>query len=180
MAGISAREISDELIGSGSMSSEMPCDFTRSRRFRQRVHRPRVVHLVGRQAAADVVHAERRQRAKDWLGIPLLRAELHLSLRCRRGRFAGALATCAETTASARAPADMPPPASRTNSRRFTEPPDDPNQAPVPRHLFRPKTIAMVARVANLTRQQPEPRAPAASGRERRRQRRVTPQRKQS
>ena len=33
MAGISARETSDELIGRGTMSSEMPCEATRSRSF---------------------------------------------------------------------------------------------------------------------------------------------------
>ena len=59
IAGISAREISDELIGSGTMSSEMPCDCDALAELRQRVHRPRLVHLRGRQAAADVVDAER-------------------------------------------------------------------------------------------------------------------------
>ena len=95
--------------------------------LRQGVHRPRVIHLPGGQAAADVVHAERRAHAKDVLGIPLLRADLHPGLRRGlRGRRRG-LGRCLRhlrrddrlREGPDRDAGRRPAPASRTNSRRF-------------------------------------------------------------
>ena len=77
IAGLSLREISLELSGSGTMSSVMPNDSTRSRRRRQPFDRPRLIQLRGRQPAADVVDAEARQHAQDRVGVAVLRAGFH-------------------------------------------------------------------------------------------------------
>src|SRR6266508_1616598 len=123
MAGSSAREISDELIGNGTMSSEMPCDATRSRS----VERPSTDH------ASSIFSDGRRlqmwltpnaaQARRIWSESPCCVPTFILAFGEGAAGLAGVLATCADTTASASAAADTPPPASRTNSRRFMNPP---------------------------------------------------------
>src|SRR6266850_3436162 len=127
MAGISAREISDELIGSGTMSSEMPCDATTSRSF----ERPSTDHTSSTFADGRPLQilftpnaAQARRMASEWpCCVPTFIFTLGDVVGATMPDFAGACACCADTTASASAATGMPAPASLTNSRRFMAPP---------------------------------------------------------
>ena len=89
--------------------------------LRQRLDGPFLVELRRGHAAADVVDAEGGHRLQGGVVIAVLRADLELHFRRRRVGSGGCRpfwATCAETSVSAIAPAAIPLPASRTNSRR--------------------------------------------------------------
>src|SRR5438132_142984 len=129
MAGSSAREISEELIGSGTMSSEMPNDATRSRNFES----PSTDHASsifgdGRPLqmlfTPNAAHA--RRISSEWpCCVPTFIFTFGDIVGATMPDFAGACACCADTTASASAATGIPAPASLTNSRRFMEPPAD-------------------------------------------------------
>ena len=123
MAGSSAREISDELMGSGTMSSEMPCDATSSRNFDSES----TDHASSSFADGSPLQmlltpnaAQARRTASEWpCCVPTFILTFGDVVGATTPDVAGLCATCADTIASARAPADMPAPASLTNSRRF-------------------------------------------------------------
>src|SRR6266850_3861172 len=127
MAGISAREISDELIGNGTMSSEMPCDATTSRSF----ERPSTDHASSTFADGRPLQmlftpnaAQARRMASEWpCCVPTFILTFGDVVGATMPDFAGPCACCADTTASASAATGMPAPASLTNSRRFMDPP---------------------------------------------------------
>src|SRR5712671_212308 len=106
------------------MSSEMPCDATTSRSF----ERPSTDHASSTFADGRPLQmlftpkaAQARRMASEW---PCCVPTFIFAFGDIAARLAGVLPTCADTTASASAPTDIPLPASRTNSRRFMEPPD--------------------------------------------------------
>src|SRR5258706_6804158 len=127
MAGNCAGEISDELIGSGTMSSEMPCDATTSRSF----ERPSTDHASSTFADGRPLQmlftpkaAQARRMASEWpCCVPTFIFTFGDVVGATMPDFAGACACCADTTASASAATGMPAPASLTNSRRFMDPP---------------------------------------------------------
>src|SRR6185503_10640099 len=128
MAGSSAREISEELMGSGTISSEMPCDATCSRNL-DSDSTDHASSIFGDGKPLQMLFtpnaAQARRIASEWpCCVPTFIFTFGDVVGATMPDFAGVCATCADTTASARAPADMPPPASRTNSRRFMTPPD--------------------------------------------------------
>src|SRR5438067_7110899 len=99
MAGSSAREISDELIGSGTISSEMPCDATTSRSF----ERPSTDHASSIFADGRPLqmlftpNAEQARRmASEWpCCVPTFIFTLGDVVGATRPDFAGARACCA-------------------------------------------------------------------------------------
>src|SRR6266581_3420402 len=100
MAGNSAREISEELIGSGTMSSEMPCDATTSRSF----ERPSTDHASSIFSDGNPLQmlftpkaAQARRMASEW---PCWVPTFILAFE-DVAAAGGAFAACAETTASA-------------------------------------------------------------------------------
>src|SRR5437899_10398797 len=123
MAGISAREISDELIGSGTMSSEMPYDATRSRnRDRESTDHASSIFSDGSplQMLFTPNAAQARRMASEWpCCVPTFIFTFGEVVGATMPDFAGACACCADTTASASAATGMPAPASLTHSRRF-------------------------------------------------------------
>src|SRR6266498_4561428 len=127
MAGNSAREISDELIGSGTMSSEMPNDSTRSRkRDNASTDHASSTFADGRplQMLFTPNAAQARRIASEWpCCVPTFILTFGDVVGATMPDFAGACACCADTTASASAATGMPAPASLTNSRRFMTPP---------------------------------------------------------
>ena len=107
MAGISAREISDELIGSGTMSSEMPCDATRSRSFDSAsTDHASSIFADGRplQMLFTPNAAQARRIASESpCCVPTFIFTFGDVVGATMPDFAGACACCADTTASARA-----------------------------------------------------------------------------
>src|SRR5262249_49856580 len=127
MAGISAREISTELMGSGTMSSEMSCEATRSRSL----DNESTDHASSSVADGSplqmlltpkAAHA-RRIASECPCCVPTFILTFGDVVGATMPGVAGARATCADTIASARAPADRPAPASWTNARRFMKRP---------------------------------------------------------
>src|SRR5262245_1325068 len=123
MAGISARVISEELIGSGTMSSEMPCDATTSRSLES----PSTDHassIFGDGSPLQMLvtpnAAQARRMGSVWpCCVPTFILTFGDVVGATIPDLAGACATCAETTASARAPTDTPALVILTKSRRF-------------------------------------------------------------
>src|SRR3954449_7457665 len=126
MAGISAREISDELMGSGTMSSEMPYDATNSCSFdSDSTDHASSSFAEGGPAqmllTPNAAHA--RRMSSEWpCCVPTFILIDGDVVGATIPDAAGACATCADTIASASAPAGTPAAASRTNSRRFMTP----------------------------------------------------------
>jgi hypothetical protein len=114
-------------IGSGTMSSEMLCDATSSRNL-DSDSTDHASSIFGDGNPLQMLFtpnaAHARRMASEWpCCVPTFIFTFGDVVGATMPDFAGVCATCAETTASARAPADMPAPASRTNSRRFMTPP---------------------------------------------------------
>src|SRR5262245_32346553 len=113
MAGISAREISDELIGSGTMSSEMPCDVTVSRSRDS----PSTDHASSILTDGSPLQMLLTPKAAHWRRIgsvwPCCVPTFIVAFADETmPDFAGDFACWAETTASASAAAGTPAPAS--------------------------------------------------------------------
>ena len=86
MAGISAREISTELIGSGTMSSEMPNEAIRSRN-RERPSTDQASSILAEGRRLQMLLTPKAAKARSrCVGIAVLRADFHPGLRtCRHG-----------------------------------------------------------------------------------------------
>src|SRR6185503_11433995 len=124
MAGISAREISYELIGSGTMSSEMPNDSTCSRN-RDRDSTDQASSILTDGSRPQMLFTPNAAIARSTGSeSPCCVPTFIFAFGALAAAVDGALATWADTTASASAATGMPAPASLTNSRRFMEPPD--------------------------------------------------------
>ena len=121
IAGICARSIGADVIVIGIMSSEMPCDSTRSRsfvndstdHFSSILADGRLPQMLLQPKAAIAF----RMASESPCCVPTLNFTFDSS---RRAGFAGlgVRATCADTSVSASAPAAIPLLARRMNSRR--------------------------------------------------------------
>ena len=121
IAGICARSIDADVIVIGIMSSEMPYDSTRSRCFVN----ASTDHFSSSFADGMLPQMLLQPNAAIALRMasesPCCVPTLNFTFDAGAAGFAaaaGVRATCAETSVSASAPADIPLPASRTNSRR--------------------------------------------------------------
>src|SRR6188474_127652 len=115
-------------MGSGTMSSEMPCDATSSRNL-DSDSTDHASSIFGDGNPLQMLFtpnaAQARRIASEWpCCVPTFIFTFGDVVGATMPDLAGVCATCAETTASASAPTDIPPPASLTNSRRFMDPPD--------------------------------------------------------
>ena len=116
-------EISSELIGSGTMSSVMPCDATRSRsRVSDSTDHASSIRRDGSSLqmlwTPNAAQA-RRISSESPCCVPTFIFAFGDVVGATMPELAGDRACCADTTASARAAAGAPAPARRTNSRRF-------------------------------------------------------------
>src|SRR5262245_33462607 len=127
MAGSSALAIGEELIGSGTMSSEMPCLVTVSFR-RDNPSTDHASSILGEGKPLQMLltpnAAHERRMASVWpCCVPTFIFTLGDLVGATMPDFAGDWACWADTTVSASAAADTPELASFTNSRRFIAPP---------------------------------------------------------
>src|SRR6266540_160815 len=114
-------------MGSGNMSSEIPCALARSRRVDSAsTDHASSAFLDGRlpqMLLTPNAARTRRMSSASPCCVPTFILAFGEAFGAVGAGLAGVLVTCDATTASARAPTDMPAPANRTNSRRFMESP---------------------------------------------------------